>query len=335
MLEAHVARAGRASGPGARHGAAPSRARRRGDRPWCRAAASTRSGAASCRAPCRTARPPSSCSTPSASWRSSTRSPTSCSWAAACRARWPQHARAGVARQAGAVRALHDEFPRGGVDPARRTAAAGRSCVTPASSATELCRLLADPRCAHGAAAPHGSGGLASRRGAGHAGPRRPLSLPEPGAGVSARQRLLAGLGARVQPRGPAAAGRDGRQLSRPARRPRVALRARDAPRSRRSTVPVVSIGNLTVGGTGKTPAVELAVRTLMDLGHRPGVLSRGLRPAGRRTCRSSPTRPRFAWMPRRPAMSRSCWPGGCPACRWSWAPTATRRGDWRARGSA
>ena len=39
---------------------------------------------------------------------------------------------------------------------------------------------------------------------------------------------------------------------------------------------PVVSIGNLTVGGTGKTPAVELAVRTLVDLGHRPGVLSRG-----------------------------------------------------------
>jgi len=38
----------------------------------------------------------------------------------------------------------------------------------------------------------------------------------------------------------------------------------------------VVSIGNLTVGGTGKTPAVELAVRTLIDLGHRPGVLSRG-----------------------------------------------------------
>jgi tetraacyldisaccharide 4'-kinase len=39
---------------------------------------------------------------------------------------------------------------------------------------------------------------------------------------------------------------------------------------------PVVSIGNLTVGGTGKTPAVELAVRTLADLGHRPAVLSRG-----------------------------------------------------------
>ena len=37
-----------------------------------------------------------------------------------------------------------------------------------------------------------------------------------------------------------------------------------------------MSIGNLTVGGTGKTPAVELAVRTLTQLGHRPAVLSRG-----------------------------------------------------------
>lgn len=41
---------------------------------------------------------------------------------------------------------------------------------------------------------------------------------------------------------------------------------------------PVVSIGNLTVGGTGKTPAVELAVRTLTGLGHRPAVVSRGYR---------------------------------------------------------
>ena len=41
---------------------------------------------------------------------------------------------------------------------------------------------------------------------------------------------------------------------------------------------PVVSIGNLTVGGTGKTPAVELAVRTLAQLGHRPAVISRGYR---------------------------------------------------------
>jgi len=45
---------------------------------------------------------------------------------------------------------------------------------------------------------------------------------------------------------------------------------------SRALDCPVVAVGNLTVGGTGKTPAVELAVRTLRELGHKPAVLSRG-----------------------------------------------------------
>jgi tetraacyldisaccharide 4'-kinase len=53
-------------------------------------------------------------------------------------------------------------------------------------------------------------------------------------------------------------------------------LYARGVLHSRALDCPVVSIGNLTVGGTGKTPAVELAVRTLMERGHRPAVLSRG-----------------------------------------------------------
>ncbi len=41
---------------------------------------------------------------------------------------------------------------------------------------------------------------------------------------------------------------------------------------------PVISVGNITAGGTGKTPLVEYIVRTILDSGARPAVLSRGYR---------------------------------------------------------
>jgi tetraacyldisaccharide 4'-kinase len=46
--------------------------------------------------------------------------------------------------------------------------------------------------------------------------------------------------------------------------------------RSQTLGCPVVAIGNLTVGGTGKTPAVELAAQTLAALGRRVAIVSRG-----------------------------------------------------------
>lgn len=42
--------------------------------------------------------------------------------------------------------------------------------------------------------------------------------------------------------------------------------------------VPVVSVGNLSVGGTGKTPFVEHLVRLLAAAGHRPCIAMRGYR---------------------------------------------------------
>lgn len=52
----------------------------------------------------------------------------------------------------------------------------------------------------------------------------------------------------------------------------------REAARGDRARLqrPVVSIGNLAVGGTGKTPLVAYVARLLQDAGERPSILSRG-----------------------------------------------------------
>jgi tetraacyldisaccharide 4'-kinase len=39
---------------------------------------------------------------------------------------------------------------------------------------------------------------------------------------------------------------------------------------------PVISVGNLSVGGSGKTPVVAALARLLVTMGHRPAILSRG-----------------------------------------------------------
>ena len=45
---------------------------------------------------------------------------------------------------------------------------------------------------------------------------------------------------------------------------------------AQRVGVPVISVGNVTVGGTGKTPFVIEVVRMLCELGRRPAILTRG-----------------------------------------------------------
>jgi tetraacyldisaccharide 4'-kinase len=56
----------------------------------------------------------------------------------------------------------------------------------------------------------------------------------------------------------------------------------------------VVVVGNLTVGGTGKTPVVEKFARALRDRGRKVAILSRGYKSkaprSGRRPGTGSPT---------------------------------------------
>jgi tetraacyldisaccharide 4'-kinase len=67
----------------------------------------------------------------------------------------------------------------------------------------------------------------------------------------------------------------------------RRAWYARDPARQRRLARPVVSVGNLRVGGSGKTPMVEYIARLLLERGERPAILTRGY---GRRLARDGVT---------------------------------------------
>jgi tetraacyldisaccharide 4'-kinase len=50
----------------------------------------------------------------------------------------------------------------------------------------------------------------------------------------------------------------------------------RDYARRRKLAAPVISVGNITMGGTGKTPCVLLLAEILKQRGRRPGILTRG-----------------------------------------------------------
>src|SRR5512139_900200 len=58
--------------------------------------------------------------------------------------------------------------------------------------------------------------------------------------------------------------------------RTRILLYAHGVKRSKRLPCPVISVGNITVGGTGKTPLVMALADGLAKRGIRTAVLSRG-----------------------------------------------------------
>jgi tetraacyldisaccharide 4'-kinase len=65
----------------------------------------------------------------------------------------------------------------------------------------------------------------------------------------------------------------------------RVALYRHGVLRQQRLRGPVVSVGNLSVGGSGKTPVVAKLARLLMEDGHAVAILSRGYGGSSRRPC--------------------------------------------------
>src|SRR5713226_9410287 len=178
-------------------------------------------------------------------------------------ARRPEHPRAGGLREAGAVRSAHGELPgqRAGAGRARRAPGARRR-GPPADPARPARAPRGDPH-PRPARARGGLGG-ARRERAGRAADRR----PHPGGGVS-------GFWWRTDEPVWAEAALWPLSVASLAYRAGAAL-ARGSVRPVKAGAPVISVGNLVVGGAGKTPvALELAER-LLRRGKQPAVLSRG-----------------------------------------------------------
>jgi tetraacyldisaccharide 4'-kinase len=75
--------------------------------------------------------------------------------------------------------------------------------------------------------------------------------------------------------------------------------------------VPVIVVGNLTVGGTGKTPLVLWLVDYLRERGLRPGVATRGYGGGGQREARLLPEHADPLWYGDEPVLLAAR--GGCP----------------------
>ncbi len=82
--------------------------------------------------------------------------------------------------------------------------------------------------------------------------------------------------------------------------------------KTHRLPCPVLSVGNLTVGGTGKTPTVINLAGLLVRAGRRPAILSRGYGGRSRATVNIVSDGRTVRMRLGRRETSRSSWPGTC-----------------------
>lgn len=78
---------------------------------------------------------------------------------------------------------------------------------------------------------------------------------------------------------------------------------ARQASRAWHAPVPVIVIGNILVGGTGKTPVAQALCQYLLQAGHQPGLISRGYGSTVEAAPHLSDSRQDSAWLGDEPAL--------------------------------
>src|SRR5215813_7295257 len=94
--------------------------------------------------------------------------------------------------------------------------------------------------------------------------------------------------------------------------RARAALYENGLFETRRLKAPVISVGNLTVGGAGKTPCVAFLARFLRDEGYEVAILSRGYKRESRGRVEVSDGR-EILCGPNESATNLFCWQSPAP----------------------